>query len=509
MNLNLKLIDKPTGYSTHAVDKGKPGILEIQSEILKQKLIPVHRLDKETTGCLLAALDTASASEIFEMFKAHKIKKKYLLITDRKIQDSELVHTVEGLIEKDGKSFSFDAKAHPNSKTKFKRIKGNPFFDLWEAEPITGKPHQIRLHAEHLGIPILGDKAHGGSEFPHLCLHSLELEVPGIGKFTCDEPLFFRRLGLLKLPTAVTLLSAADRRQRLLGFLTKPNECFRLCHQDTPRFRADIYGEVLYVYAYDPRLLETSEFDQLCAAADALQKKLIVQRMNDRGLQPHEKMILTYPMAVDSWYAKESHLQYELRMDSGLSPGLFLDQRHNRQWVSENSNKKNILNLFSYTCGFSLAAAYGGANSVVSVDVSGKFLDWGKRNFLLNKILLDQTEFFVQDSLVFLKGSIKRGRKFDLIVCDPPSFSRGDRSKKIPPFSIKKDLPELLKALKQVSNKSGLILFSTNCEDLSEEQILKHLEKFLSPKKIQVRPPALDFEKPGEPTAMKSFLIQL
>ena len=141
---DLIFIDKPRGFSTHATDPDKPGIVEFYETALKQKLYVVHRLDKTTSGAMIFATSAERAQELTENFKQRKIKKKYLFLTDKVSSNDRF--QVSSVIEKTGKvSISHSLNStEANAFTDFQRIKRSPFFELWQATPTTGKTHQIR-----------------------------------------------------------------------------------------------------------------------------------------------------------------------------------------------------------------------------------------------------------------------------------------------------------------------------------------------------------------------------
>lgn len=526
---------KPSGFNTHSPDIGKKGFVEVLSEKLKEDLFVVHRLDKETSGAILFAKSKVAAAELASLFEKHLIHKKYLFLTDRRIQIESFEY--ESTIEKDKGTFVSLATQPFNSKTKFKKIKTYSQWDLWLAEPVTGKPHQIRLHAEANGIPVLGDKHHNGSSFYRLCLHASSLSFDYKNKkyqFESDNPVWISELELNPQVEQedLMILEAFQKRQWLLDFANHPSECFRLSHQDIDSYRIDMFGDHLWIYWYkdsDPNDKDLIRFQRV---ADKFKKKFFVRKMLNRGEDPNAQLL--WPAAPESprWIATENGVKYECRSDTGLSPGLFLDQRENRKWVRENSKDKSVLNLFSYTGGFSVNAALGGAKEVVTVDVSANFLDWCKINFAINTLELPKEgedpeerprldykslmsnepakgryEFWLQDSLLFLKGAAKRKRKFDLIICDPPSFGRSKGGT----FSISKNYEELLIHCLYCLGKGGFLMFCTNYEkwtraDLSKNvQRLKHQFNFTV---LSSPSSCLDFELPDEEPLMKSIVIR-
>ena len=166
-------------------------------------------------------------------------------------------------------------------------------------------------------------------------------------------------------------------------------------------------------------------------------------------------------------FCKEKGVFLEIRPFSGYSTGLFLDQRNNREWIASLSSGKEVLNLFSYTCAFSVASATKGGKTT-SVDLSRKYLEWGKKNFQQNQIGLEGHQFIAQDTFVFLKQATKRQKKFDVVIVDPPSFSRTKDGKV---FSLKKDFPSLLEATLSVIASPGVLFFSCNLSDWNSEML--------------------------------------
>jgi len=162
--------------------------------------------------------------------------------------------------------------------------------------------------------------------------------------------------------------------------------------------------------------------------------------------------------------AMEGFLKYKIDFAAGYSVGLFVDQRENRRHVRR-LNPKRLLNCFAYTCSFSVAAASIGAQTV-SVDLSKKSLERGRENFGLNGLPTTDHRFIADDVLAVLPRMARRGEKFDLIILDPPTFSRSHRGK---PFHVENDFEELLAQALELTARDGSILLSTNCSTLREK----------------------------------------
>jgi 23S rRNA (cytosine1962-C5)-methyltransferase len=167
----------------------------------------------------------------------------------------------------------------------------------------------------------------------------------------------------------------------------------------------------------------------------------------------------------------EAGLKFEIDFQGGYSPGLFLDQRLNRQKLSGLSKVKTLLNTFAYTCTFGVAAAQGGA-STVNLDLSRRYLDWGKRNYELNRLSASNHDFIYGDVFDWLGRFQRRGRKFDVIILDPPTFSR-DRKAKV--FRIQDDYGELAALAAHCLNREGLLFCSTNFRGMTFDDFLRIL----------------------------------
>jgi 23S rRNA (cytosine1962-C5)-methyltransferase len=186
---------------------------------------------------------------------------------------------------------------------------------------------------------------------------------------------------------------------------------------------------------------------------------------------PHKPLL---GEAVSRVTALEGGKKFWIRPEELYSVGLFLDQRLNRKMLSQSVRPSTkVLNLFSYTCSFSVYCGVAGAQTT-SVDVSAKYLEWGKENFAANGLSLGDHRFFTADARYFLKAALKRGEKYGLIILDPPSFARGKNNE---PFSVRKNLGEVLIQCRQVLETSGTLFVSTNFSQWAEEDLEKVIEK--------------------------------
>ncbi|MCW8336518.1 class I SAM-dependent methyltransferase [Vibrio paucivorans] len=150
----------------------------------------------------------------------------------------------------------------------------------------------------------------------------------------------------------------------------------------------------------------------------------------------------------------ENGLKYQLDIGRNQNFGLFYDMRLGREWVQNQAKHKNVLNLFAYTCGFSVAAIEGGADKVLNVDMARSSLNKGRENHKLNQHNLNQVGFLGHD--IFKSwGKIKKSGPYDLIVIDPPSFQKGS-------FALTKDYKRILRKLPELLSQGGQVLACVN-----------------------------------------------
>jgi 23S rRNA (cytosine1962-C5)-methyltransferase len=174
--------------------------------------------------------------------------------------------------------------------------------------------------------------------------------------------------------------------------------------------------------------------------------------------------------------AREAGLEFEINFQAGYSPGLFLDQRMNRLKLSKLAKNKTVLNTFAYTCAFGVAAASCGA-STVNLDLSRHYLEWGKRNYDINQIPVEAHDFIYGEVFDWLGRFRRRARKFDIIILDPPTFSR-DRKSKV--FRIQDDYGELAALAVQCLNRDGLLFCSTNFRGINFDDFLRIVKSALN-----------------------------
>ena len=159
-----------------------------------------------------------------------------------------------------------------------------------------------------------------------------------------------------------------------------------------------------------------------------------------------------------SGIAQEEGLSYGIDFMAGYSCGLFIDQRANRRRVRTGCSGR-LLNLFCYTCSFSVAAAAAGARTV-NIDLAKSALDRGRRNFALNNLSTEGHSFIADDVLEVLPRLERRGEKFEWIVLDPPTFSRGRKGKIL---RLESDYGRLIELACACASPGAMVLLSANC----------------------------------------------
>lgn len=162
----------------------------------------------------------------------------------------------------------------------------------------------------------------------------------------------------------------------------------------------------------------------------------------------------------------ERGLKFGIDFGAGFSVGLFPDQRENRSYVRRIAPKR-LLNCFAYTCSFSVCAAYAGATTL-SVDLSKKSLARGRRNFALNNLPTMGHRFITDDVMAVLPRLARTGEKFDVVILDPPTFSRSPGGNT---FHVEDDFEKLLNHSLELAERDSHILLSTNCSTLREHAL--------------------------------------
>ncbi len=497
-------IDKPYGLNAHTNDSKaehgaaiQDGLIEIYEKQLGKKLHIIHRLDQTTTGVMIFGKSMDSAKKYAAFFLNKEVKKTYLFIT-KNISKSEHLIISKPIVHK-GKEL--------DATTDLIWLSTKGSFSLWQASPHTGRNHQIRLHAQAAGLSILGDSKYEGWDFPFLCLHNREIQFPNGIVVKSNPPLYFDNLEWLNDPELVIALFEIDRRCRLFQRDPNSDKCYRLVHNkngsEVPGYTLDDYGQALILNWYRPKWIQIEEnkFRQL---SKILGKSIIVYVVADkRKIQLDDKMVSS------SWIAPENGAKIEIRSESGLSTGVVLNQRLQRNWVQNNANGLSVLNLFGYSGGYAVSAAIAGAREITLVESNKAALEWAKKNVNINELNSESIKFLCRDSIAYIENCAAKNIKFDLIICDTPTFLRREKSV----FRAEKDFGPLLQNLFSCLTDKGQLLVSTQFDgfflaDLRRAIVDAQKIAMAPPIEIHTILPSLDFELDNQKANLKSFLVK-
>jgi 23S rRNA (cytosine1962-C5)-methyltransferase len=480
---HLLVVNKPPGLNTHApAPFAGEGIYEWlrHREPRWAGLAIIHRLDKETSGVMVFGKTAVANRSLTDQFTTHSIRKIYRLLAGTPPPQENF--TADSTIFRAGNKYVSDpaGKTGERAVTEFTSLgREDAGRFLLEARPLTGRTHQIRAQAAAAGFPIIGDVLYGGSRAQRVCLHARQL--------TLQHPVTHEEMNF-----TVPEDFAANASLALRAALVDPvetNAC-RLIHgaaDGWPGWHVERRGEFLLSEAETPlRAAQEQELRRLlgaCSARGAYHKILPRELRCTVPAEASPRLILG-EAAFDHFVVRENALYLELSFAEGGSTGLFLDQRDNRRRILANHVARNfplfpdgpagaeVLNVFAYTCAFSVCAAQAGARAT-SLDLSRKYLDWGRRNFALNQLDPARHDFIYGDAFDWMRRLAKKGRAFDLVILDPPTYSQ---SKQHGAFRAEKDFGRLVGAALPVLKSGGVLFASTNAARLAPEDFLETID---------------------------------
>jgi 23S rRNA (cytosine1962-C5)-methyltransferase len=179
---------------------------------------------------------------------------------------------------------------------------------------------------------------------------------------------------------------------------------------------------------------------------------------------PGDPSEIVYGELPEQVFAKRGELKFQLNLGKHQNIGFFLDIEPARLWLEQHTAHKRVLNLFAYTCSFSVIAVAAGAEKVVNVDMSSAALNQGRANHLLNNLDKSRSQFLAEDILKSW-GRIKRSGPYDLVIFDPPSFQKGS-------FDSEKDYLKLVRRLPELMPSGGLVLSCLNNPNLPPDFLM-------------------------------------
>jgi len=485
---HLLVVNKPAGVNTHApAPFAGEGIYDWlrHREPRWAELAIIHRLDKETSGVLVFGKTALANRSLTEQFTQRAVRKKYLLLTDRPVPGKPF--TVKSNLVRTGEKYTGQrgAKNGEHAETRFQALDStsnvqHSAFNLVEAAPLTGRTHQIRVHAAESGFPILGDTLYGGAAAARVCLHATELRFKHPA--TLAEMVF----------TAPADFDTDARIALRAAFIAdaETNAC-RLIHgaaDGWPGWHVERLGDFLLSQAgaeLNPKQRQALEELARTFQARGVYHKILNRQIRRAAASESSPQFVFGEPASEAFVIRENGVQFELSFNEGYSTGLFLDQRDNRRRLltghaaadfplfnsklKTQNSKLEVLNVFAYTCGFSVCAARARARTT-SLDLSKKYLEWGRRNFAQNGLDPAVHDFIFGDAFDWMKRLAKKGRAFDAVVLDPPTFSQ---SKAGGAFRAEKDFGRLVNAALPLVKPGGVLFASTNAAGLPPEVFLE------------------------------------
>lgn len=269
------------------------------------------------------------------------------------------------------------------------------------------------------------------------------------------------------------LANRLKKRQKHLRKWARGNEitCYRLYERDIPEYPCivDWYDGEAVVWLYERTRDETAAqqahfrqdtIDQILDGLSLEPAQLFIkERAVQSGLQSqYERYGRHHHVRI----VQEHGLHFEVNLSDYLDTGLFLDHRPSRHRVREIASGKRFLNLFAYTGSFTVYAIAGGAPQTTTVDLSQTYCQWAARNLAHNQFTESRLhQIIAHDCLQYLQEAKRRGEQYDMIVCDPPTFSNSKKMQQAS-FSVQRDHVPLLLACRDVLAPSGELIFSNN-----------------------------------------------
>lgn len=260
---------------------------------------------------------------------------------------------------------------------------------------------------------------------------------------------------------------------------------FRLFNQEGDGFgglTVDLYGDYAVFswynsYVYQIRQTISEAFRQVFPEVLGAYEKI-----RFKGLD-YEAAHVYGQEAPEFFTVLENGVLYQVFMNDGLMTGIFLDQHEVRgSLVDGLAMGKSLLNMFSYTAAFSVAAAMGGASQTTSVDLAKRSRELSQAHFQANGISTDDHRFIVMDVFEYFKYAKRKDLTYDVIVLDPPSFARNKKQT----FSVAKDYHKLISQSLEILNPGGIIIASTNAANVSRQKFTEQIDKGFAGRSYQI-----------------------
>ena len=306
----------------------------------------------------------------------------------------------------------------------------------------------------------------------------LSQQNKGLGWFVSKDKVAFNQAFF------ETLFRQAKEKRRAY-YQDDLTTAFRLFNQEGDGFgglTVDLYGDYAVFswynsYVYQIRQTISEAFRQVFPEVLGTYEKI-----RFKGLD-YESAHVYGQEAPDFFTVLENGVLYQVFMNDGLMTGIFLDQHEVRSSLVDGlAMGKSLLNMFSYTAAFSVAAAMGGASQTTSVDLAKRSRELSQAHFQANGISTDDHRFIVMDVFEYFKYAKRKGLTYDVIVLDPPSFARNKKQT----FSVAKDYHKLISQSLEILNPEGIIIASTNAANVSRQKFTEQIDKGFAGRSYQI-----------------------
>ena len=344
-----------------------------------------------------------------------------------------------------------------------KLTKGLVLLEASDLENVNLKDQEVEVHSQ--------DGNFVGTAY-------LSQQNKGLGWFISKEKVTFNQAFF------ETLFRQAKEKRKAY-YQDDLTTAFRLFNQEGDGFgglTVDLYGDYAVFswynsYVYQIRQTISEAFRQVFPEVLGTYEKI-----RFKGLD-YESAHVYGQEAPDFFTVLENGVLYQVFMKDGLMTGIFLDQHEVRgSLVDGLAMGKSLLNMFSYTAAFSVAAAMGGASQTTSVDLAKRSRELSQAHFQANGISIDDHRFIVMDVFEYFKYAKRKGLTYDVIVLDPPSFARNKKQT----FSVAKDYHKLISQSLEILNPGGIIIASTNAANVSRQKFTEQIDKGFAGRSYQI-----------------------
>ncbi|MBS5553979.1 class I SAM-dependent rRNA methyltransferase [Streptococcus sp. IMAU11622] len=350
-----------------------------------------------------------------------------------------------------------------NKRVEKKLSKGLVLLEASDLENISLKDQEVEVHSQ--------DGNFLGTAY-------LSQQNKGLGWFVSTDKVTFNQ-------AFFEALFRQAKEKRSAYYQDDLTTAFRLFNQEGDGFgglTVDLYGDYAAFswynsYVYQIRKVISDAFRQVFPEVLGAYEKI-----RFKGLD-YESAHVYGQEAPDFFTVLENGVLYQVFMNDGLMTGIFLDQHEVRgSLVDGLAMGKSLLNMFSYTAAFSVAAAMGGASQTTSVDLAKRSRELSQAHFQANGISTDDHRFIVMDVFEYFKYAKRKDLTYDVIVLDPPSFARNKKQT----FSVAKDYHKLISQSLEILNPEGIIIASTNAANVSRQKFTEQIDKGFAGRSYQI-----------------------